>query len=156
MQHDGELPVLKPNGSLSFQHENTRYDLIENQGHYEILEISAFERRHKMYVTFSPALPDIGNLKDGSSTGGRFRIGIDTTPDVIQGVYRVECEGSRVHMEMYPDKNWQPRGTWLTRLTFLFFPPAFRTWVRTYRWSAVIETNRKTQTVTMKSGWQRR
>jgi hypothetical protein len=155
MRYEGKLPILEPNENTSLLYKNMHYDLINNGGHYEIQKVSATEGKHKMRVTFNPSLPNIIDLKDGVRVNGRFNIGVDKTDNIVQGVYQIRYEDNRIYMEIYPDKNWKPRGNILTQLTFLFFPPTFRSWVKTYHWYAVIEINREAREINMQSSWRR-
>jgi hypothetical protein len=155
MQYEGELPALKPDQQKILKYKNMSYHFIKNEGYYEIQQVSSINHDHELYITFSPGLPDIIALKDGASTKGRFDIGVDDTVDLIQGMYQVRREGQFIFMEMYPDKNWKPRGSLLEKLTLFCFPPIFRTWVKTYRWKATIKDGGEPGIVTMKSSWRR-
>jgi hypothetical protein len=155
MQYDGELPALKPDQQKILKYENLSYDFVNNEGHYEIQQVSSISHGHKLYITFTPALPDIINLKDRVGIKGCFDIGVDDTAGLIQGVYQVRHEDRLISMEMHPDKNWKPRGSLLQKLTLFCFPPIFRTWVKTYHWTASIKGDSRTGRVTMKSFWRR-
>jgi len=155
MQYDGELTALKPEHNVIFKHRNTSYIFKNREGYFEIQKVSVVDNEHNLYITFSPTIPDIVNLKDGVSIRGRFDIGVDDTSDLIQGVYQIRREEKSISMEMYPDRNWKPRGSLLQRLTLFCFPPEFRTWIKTYHWKATIQEEANHGRVTMKSGWQR-
>jgi hypothetical protein len=151
--HDGPLPMLSPDRMTSFEHNDMTYDLVDNGGHPEIRRISARNPRHEMFLTLSPALPDIASLRDGIELWGCFSVGVDETPEIIAGEYEVRRDGDQVHLAMQPTEKWSPRGGMLVKLTLMFFPSIFRTWVRTYRWSAAISLTAGGQAATMRSAW---
>ena len=108
-----------------------------------------------MFVTFSPALPDIACLGDGVELQRRCGVGEDDAPDVVTGAYEIHRQGDQVHLAVQPTENWSPCGGLLVKLTLMFFPSIFRTWVKTYRWSATITLGEDGRAGAMCSSWIR-
>jgi hypothetical protein len=152
--YDGPLPALAPDRTSGFLHQGMTYDLIDNEGHYEVRRASTCNPKHEMFIIFSPALPDVACLGNGVELHGRFGVGVDDTADIVAGAYEIRRKGDQIDMAMQPTENWSPRGGWLVKLTLMFFPSIFRTWVKTYRWSAAL-TLRQDRSPVMRSTWTR-
>jgi len=151
-KYDGALAKLEPNQD-SIRHEHMTYDLVQNDGHYEIRRASTNDTQHEIYITFSPPLPDIVSLKNDIDTSGRFSLGADEDGKIIQGAYAIKRQGKHVSMSLEPTEKWTPRG-FLTKITLMFFPSFFRTWPKTYRWTSEINLDTDSEPV-MQSNWAR-
>jgi hypothetical protein len=138
-QYEGPLSPLEAEVPGPYQHAHMHYALEDNAGHLEIARAATRGDRHELFVTFKPALPDVAALRDGAAIQGRFGVGVDGAGGIVRGAYSVRRQGRQVHLEMQPTENWSPRGSLRAKLTLMFFPRVFRTWVKTYRWSATIE-----------------
>ncbi|GAB4435858.1 MAG: hypothetical protein Kow00120_02840 [Anaerolineae bacterium] len=151
----GPLRAVTPDTATGFAHEGMTYDLTLRDGHYEIARASVRNAAHEASIRFAPPLPDLLDLKDGAATRGRFALGVDAVTDIVRGAYEVQRAGQEVRVRLYPTENWKPRGTIRQRLTLWFFPPVFRTWPKTYEWSAKLDLSGADGSVMMSSGWRR-
>jgi hypothetical protein len=138
-QYEGPLSPLEAEVSGTYQHDHMHYELEDNAGHLEIRRAATRGVRHELFVTFKPSLPDVVALRDGAAAQGRFGVGVDAEAGIVRGAYSVRRHGRQVHLEMQPTEDWYPRGSLRAKLTLMFFPRVFRTWVKTYRWSATID-----------------
>ena len=139
--HDGELPPLQPEQHLMYQDGQTRYELVNNAGHYEIRKMVAFNDKHEVRFDFSPPIPDLPGLKDGIELRGRFSAGADGTLGIVAGAYYIARQGNVIDVEIQPQKAWQP------------IPGTL--WVITWIWKGRITVG-SDHTVSMKSTWIRR
>ncbi len=150
----GTLAALEPVDSPTVKHRHMTYHLANNRGYLEMHRVSARNPKHELYLDLTPALPEIGSLRDGTNVDGRFGVGVDDVEGIVRGAYQVRREGSQVQVTLQPTENWSPQGGPLVKITFLFFPPVFRTWVKTFRWMATI-TLKPDEAPTMSSHWTR-
>jgi hypothetical protein len=139
--HNGELPSLQPRQHVIHQDGQTRYELVNNAGHYEIRKLFGFNDKHEVRFEFSPPIPDLPGLKDGAELRGRFSAGADETPGIVAGAYRITRQGNVIDMEFRPQKGWQPMPGPL--------------WVTTWIWKGMITVGAD-RTVSMTSKWIRR
>ena len=139
--YEGELEPLQPNQSNEFKVNDTIYSLIQNNGHYEISKIIGSDAEHEISFAFSPPVPDLICLKDGTEITGRFSAGADRTTGIIAGEYRINRNKNQINMTIHPIEGWQPMSGKL--------------WVKTYYWSADIEISDNNE-ITMKSEWTRK
>ena len=138
--YNGELPALQPGSQLSYLAGQNRYELVENAGHYEIRRLIGFNDQHEINFEFSPPIPDLPALKDGSEITGRFTAGADGTPGIIAGEYHLKRQGQPIEMIIHPLESWQPNPGPL--------------WVKTWTWEGII-TLEVDGTVYLKSAWVR-
>ena len=88
--------------------KDAQYSFTNNNGHPEIKKIVYANGNHVSTYRFSPAFPDLANLKNGVRIAGKFCLGIDETEGVIGGNYRVEKKNDTLTVRMNPQKCWQP------------------------------------------------
>lgn len=153
-QHDGPLPVLAAETAAAGASDGMIYDLRARDGHHEIARAAIQTDKHEVSLRLTPPLPALLDLRDGANVAGRFALGVDEHESIIAGLYRVERVGDDVTLLMRPTDNWQPHGSLMERLTMYFFPPFFRTWPKTYEWSAVVKLDADGEPV-MQSQWRR-
>lgn len=138
--YDGELPALQPEPQLTYQDGQTRYELVDNAGHYEIRKMAGFDDKHEVSFEFSPPIPDLPALKDGAEINGRFSAGADEILGIVAGVYHIKRQGQVIEMEILPLEGWQPN------------PGSI--WVKTWTWKGVITVGAG-DNVSLKSEWTR-
>ncbi|HOO91134.1 MAG TPA: hypothetical protein PLA74_09970, partial [Syntrophales bacterium] len=139
--HDGKLPPLQPDQHLMYQDGQTRYELVDNAGHYEIRTMVGFNDRHEVRLDFSPPIPDLPTLKDGIERRGRFSAGADGTLGIVAGTYQITRQGDVIEMEIDPQEGWQP------------IPGEL--WVKSWIWKGTITVGAD-HTVSMQSKWNRK
>jgi hypothetical protein len=139
--HDGELPPLQPEQSTTYPDGQTRYELVNNAGHYEIRKMIGFNDKHEVYFEFSPPIPNLPGLKDGIELTGRFSAGADEISGIVAGTYHITRQGNDIDMEIRPQKAWQPTPGPL--------------WVTTWIWKGTVTVGAD-HTISMKSKWTRR
>jgi hypothetical protein len=135
---EGELEPLIPSQEQYLKDGNYTYDLKNNNGHFEINKLNYTDSNSYASVSFSPAIPDIYNLKDNVKISGNFSIEVDSITGIIAGKYQLEKTGENIEMSMNPLKAYSPMTGPL--------------WVLSYKWTANISKNSDT-TLLMKSHW---
>ncbi len=154
-RYEGPLLAVTPDRATGFQHEGMACDLAFREGRYEMARASLREGVHEVSLRFSPPLPALLDLKDGAAVEGEFALGVDDRTAVLRGAYAVRRLGPEVQVGLHPTSNWRPHGTLLQRLTLWLFPSVFRTWPKTYAWSASLDLSEGPGKVTMSSRWRR-
>lgn len=150
---EGPLSALTPSGALSVEDDGAVYDLRENGGHFEIAQLRPRDDRHKVRFTFTPAFPDVVNLRDGAQITGAFHIDLEPSMGSIDGVYQVQRHGPHVTIEVHPAGGWRPGvRKWPVRLMF-FIVKLFKNWPRTYRWTATLDLSQP-GAPQLRSHWQ--
>jgi hypothetical protein len=139
--HDGILLPLQPKQQMTYQTEQTRYELVNNAGHFEIRKMVGFNDKHNVSFEFSPPIPDLPGLKDGNELKGRFSAGADGTLGIVAGTYRITRQGNTIDMEIHPQEGWQPMSGPL--------------WVTAWLWKGAITVG-VGHAVSMKSAWLRK
>jgi hypothetical protein len=152
--YDGLLAAVDTGESAMVSHRHMSYHLTNNGGHREIRRASTRSAKHELYLDLSPALPEVTSLRPGVEASGRFGVGVDDVEGIIRGMYQVRRVGDEIRLALQPTENWSPHGGPLVKLTFLFFPPVFRTWVKTFRWTASV-TLQPDSAPHMSSRWSR-
>ncbi|HPQ69858.1 MAG TPA: hypothetical protein PKW95_12085 [bacterium] len=137
--HQGVLPPLTPQQS-TIEDGQTRYELVDNAGHYEIKKMVGFNDRHSVTFEFSPPLPDTVALKEEVVVDGRFCAGADDVAGIVAGTYRLARRGNVIDLEISPQEGWQP------------IPG--KSWVKKWRWQGSV-TVAPDNAVTMDSAWIR-
>ena len=138
--YDDKLSPKQPGQQLVYHDGQTRYELVDNAGHYEIRKIIGFDDEHNVSFEFSPPIPDLPGLKDGIELSGRFSAGADEVLGIVAGEYHIKSYGDTIEMEILPLEGYQPNpGT---------------IWVKTWMWKSTITVGAD-NTVSMKSGWIR-
>ena len=138
--HNGELHPLQTKGQSVCQGKKITYELVENNGHHEIRKMLGVNERHEVSFDFSPPIPDLVGLKEGTALEGRFSAGADGIPGIVAGTYHVRCQGNVIDMEIRPQEGWQPT-------------PG-QSWVKTWIWKGSITVTQDSR-VSLKSAWIR-
>jgi hypothetical protein len=136
--YTGKLSPMQPGQQSTFEDRQTRYELVDNAGHYEIRKIIGFNAKHNVSFEFSPPIPDLPGLKDGIELSGRFSAGADEVLGIVAGEYHIQRHGDIIEMEILPLEGYQPN------------PGAL--WVKTWVWHGTITVSTD-KTVSMKSEW---
>ena len=139
--HDGELAPFQPEQQMMYQTEQTRYELVNNAGHYEIRKMVGGNDKHDMSFEFAPPIPDLPGLKDLIELSGRFSAGADGILGIVAGTYHITRQGNVIEMEIQPQEGWQPMPGPL--------------WVTTWLWKGTITVGAD-HTISLKSAWLRR
>ncbi|MCC5908140.1 MAG: hypothetical protein JJU13_18130 [Balneolaceae bacterium] len=151
---DGELhPMDEPvNNTVTLG--ETRYELTMNGPVYEIQSFYREYKNRELNVTFSPAFPNVGDLRAGAEASGIFEIAGDPTTGFIRGEYSVQNTDGQISIELIPSGGWIPNEPKLT-LRFLYrIVPMFKEWPTTYRWTANLQRTGENPFM-MKSSWKR-
>jgi len=104
-EQDSDLKPVEIN-SNTFQDGLASYTFSDNEGHHEIESIEYKVSEHLASLRFSPAFPDIGALKNGSTITGNFSLGIDEVEGVIGGKYTVTNTNGNISIDIQPEKCW--------------------------------------------------
>jgi hypothetical protein len=136
----GPLTPLRPDERLTCEDGTTRYDLVDNAGHYEIRRLVGANEHHEVDFIFSPPVPDLAALRDGILRKGRFTAGADGVTGIVAGEFQVQRHGNLINMVIHPLEGWQP-------------VPG-EPWVRSWQWHAVL-TRSDEGTLSIEAGWTR-
>lgn len=130
MEFSGELtPVSIKNESVV---------VIDNAGNYEIKKFVGMQGNHNIQFSFSPAIPDLINLKNQSDIKGKFSLAIDEISGIIAGHYTITKWNNQIKMTIKPTEGWSP------------IPG--KAWMKKMEWNAAIELDNK---ITMNSIWKK-
>lgn len=86
----GPLLPLKPDKNNNIENKGINYELIDNDGHYEIKGMNAKNKKHQININFSPPIPDIICLKDEVIVDGDFNITTDKSTGRIGGRFHLQ------------------------------------------------------------------
>jgi hypothetical protein len=150
----GQLLPLFPGEDNRTENGNLTYELVNNGGHHEIKRMSATNRKHRINIDFSPAVPDIACLRDGVKLDGDFVISTDGAAGAVRGVYSVRSGENEVEMSIYPDKGWIPNEKRLILKLLFMIVKVFKEWPKSYAWNAMINFG-STKHPLMNSSWRR-
>jgi hypothetical protein len=117
------------------------YDFVQNNGHYEISQMTGRSPHHKAFFKFSSAIPDILCLKDKSRIKGRFAAGVDDNSGVLGGEYTLQKDADKIKITVDLTTGWQP-------------PIPGPLWFKSYKWIAEMGINK--DEVAMESNWIKR
>jgi hypothetical protein len=135
----GLLPALHPSGVGPIEDDDAIYELVQNDGHFEISSLRPRDQSHAVQFTFSPAFPDVVHLRESAQVSGTFHIDLEKSMGHIAGVYQVQRCGDQVKIEVHPVGGWQPGvRKWSVRFMF-FVVKLFKQWPKTYRWTATLD-----------------
>lgn len=150
----GELLPMKPDKNNYIDNAGTKYELINNDGHFEIKRMSAKNAKHQLTIDFSPPVPDLVCLKEEVKVQGNFTIAMDRSTGVIGGGYHLHRSKSEIELQLRPDKGWQPHeGRWILKILYLVVK-VFKEWPKCYVWTAKIRWDKTDQPI-MESSWKR-
>ncbi|MFW6287262.1 MAG: hypothetical protein ACOC2J_00755 [bacterium] len=152
--YDGYLTALNPDSTNKVENQGIRYELDNNNGHYEIRGMSVENDKHKINIDFSPALPDFLCLKDNISLQGEFIISAHKSIGTIKGVYKIIRKQNKVFLSIVPDKGWIPKEKKLSMKLFYLLAPFFKKWPSTFIWKAEVDFS-DAGNPEIKSGWKR-
>ncbi len=153
--HDGPLTPLEPGRAGAYDDQGTIYDLVENDGHFEIAHMRGRDEKHEVTFTFTPPVPDVASLKDGANVKGAFAIACEASTGTVSGVYHVQRHGHHVELMVHPSGGWQSQPQkWSVKLLFRLVP-LFRDWPKTYGWTARIDLG-TTGAPLMHAAWERK
>jgi hypothetical protein len=151
---EGVLPALRLNTAGQAEDQTAIYDLSRNGEHFEINGLRPKDQRHAAHFTFTPAFPDVVNLRDGAQVSGTFHLDLEESAGTIAGVYHVQRSGHEVTMELHPAGGWQP-GMRKRSVRFMFFVvKLFKNWPRMYHWTATLDLNQP-DAPHLRSHWER-
>lgn len=152
--HDGPLVALEPRDGLQAYGQGVHYDLTENHGQLEIQRMRAQYKVHEVAIEFSPAFPNLLNLREGATAEGAFRITAGAGIGRVAGTYQLERHGDEVNVQVTPSGGWQPdERKWSVRLMYRLVP-AFTDWPKTYHWTATLDVA-EVEHISMRSSWAR-
>lgn len=150
----GNLNPLIPEKENIYSDHGTIYQLINNEGHYEIERMSTKSRNHQIAVFFQPPIPDIACLQSQIALNGKFNITTDNTSGNIGGNYSLKNVDNKVSIVIHPSLGWQPNEhRWLLKLLYKVVK-IFKEWPIDYQWNAEIVFDHP-NSVGMISAWKR-
>lgn len=150
---EGELLPLVPNDNI-IKENGITYQLINNEGHYEIIRISATNKSHQINIDFIPPMPDIISLNEKIENKGSFSITTDNRTGKILGEYYIHKLGNDIEMILLPNGGWHPNEKrWILKFLFLVIK-IFKEWPKSYVWKAKIKIENPDK-ILMKSSWER-
>lgn len=117
--------------------EKYRVILNSNKDRNEIDSLICEKYNHKASLRFSPSIPELLSLKNGTKMKGRFSTSVDGITGIVAGNYLLEKVDGEVKIEMNPEKGWQPM-------------PG-KKWFKKYHWISKISTTDKA--VSISSQW---
>lgn len=154
MAQSGPLSNLETKDGLIRDNQGTVYDLEENDSHMEIKQMKCSNSRHNITINFTPPVPDIVCLKDGSTAEGKFTISSDESAGTIDGEYQIGRNGGEAVIRIHPAGGWKPNESrWMVRLIYKA-ASMFKTWPKSYIWTGSIKLGGSDATI-MHSSWQR-
>ena len=106
-------------------------------------------------MAFSPAFPNIQNLKNGERVKGSFIISAHEKSGTVSGRYSAQNENGIIHLSMIPSGGWKPysKNRFIVKMVFNM-AKVFRRWPKTYEWNTTLIPIDNT-TYEMKSDWKR-
>lgn len=150
----GSLAPLIPGKDNRIEDNGTTYELVNNNGHYEIKCMRTKNKKHQININFSPPIPDIACLRNGADIDGNFTIKTDKSAGTIRGEYFLKRPGDEIKMQIQPKGGWQPNERrWILKFLF-FFVKVFREWPKSYVWNAGIKFDMTNKPI-MQSSWKR-
>ena len=148
------LLPLRPKQVGEFVDNGVTYNLIDNQGHFEIQQMSVANADHQVVVAFEPPVPAIAALKEGMDFKGTFVITSDKSAGSIDGTYKIERASDNITIQVHPSGGWKPHANRLF-LKFLYsVASVFRNWPKSYRWTANISLQSE-ELAAIESSWER-
>lgn len=110
-------------------HTNPRRDhfkvnLNSNTKRSEIESLTCEKYNHRASLSFSPSIPELLSLKNGSKLKGKFSTSVDGITGIIAGTYLLEKIDDKIKIVMSPKKGWQPM-------------PG-KKWFKKYHWESTI------------------
>lgn len=105
----------------NFKNDSLEFNLNTNSDHVEIKNIRYNKHSHSSEIEFSPCLPEILCLREGTEISGKFTINIDEKKGVIGGTYYLVKQGNKTTLIVKPTKCYQPipGKTWVKKFNLL-------------------------------------
>lgn len=152
--HEGPLAPLERTGEKEARLGDLVFDLVDNQGRTEIVQMRRAFKQREIVVAFNPPLPHLLSLTDGAETSGTFTLRGDPSVGTVTGEYRIKRAGNGVEAQLTPSGGWRPNESkWEVR--FLYWAASvFKHWPKTYLWTGSLDLTDPEQ-VTMQSAWRR-
>jgi hypothetical protein len=151
---DGVLAPNRPGGPGRFLQGGVEYELVEQEGHFEIAAMGVDNGRHAATFTFTPPFPDAAGLREGASAAGAFVARGDPAAGRVEGVFAVERRGNEVRLRLHPSGGWLPNERRLSVRLVYALVGLFKRWPKTYEWNATLTLADDGQ-VSLRSGWRR-
>ncbi len=117
---DTKLKKLRVNKNNLYQKEDSEILCLNNGGHLEIKRFSGIQNRHKVNFRFSPAIPDLQQLKNARTIEGRFSVSVDETTGIIAGEYIIQKQREIIVITIQPTKGYSPvpGKPWMKKMTW--------------------------------------
>jgi len=140
--YSGDLnPILINTSELKIKNQNLIYEILDNEGYYEIKKISGKDEvGHIISFEFSPAVPNLIALKSNMNIKGKFSCCIDDRKGIFAGEFYINRVGDIISFSIQPTKGWQP------------FPG--KLWLKTYKWTSKIQIY-EVDDIKISSYWRR-
>ena len=124
--YKGPAKLIKFNG-WNYTDSNYILTINDNNGYKEISSFTGIQENHKIVFRFSPAIPQLTKLADGTEIEGLFTMGIDNTPGIMAGEYFIAQSGDNTIFQIQATEGYSPvPGT---------------AWMKELIWKAVITNN---------------
>lgn len=151
---NGVLTPLKVMDNIAIDSDGATYELEKENEGYSIRCMKAIEGQNAITVKFNPPFKDINFMKDKEELKGDFIIRGEEQVGSIQGTYKVNRSRQDIKVIAIPDKGWMPNEKRLS-IKFIFFAgKIFKTWTKTYKWTANIKLNGE-ENPKIESKWER-
>jgi hypothetical protein len=121
------------------------------QGDRAIAAVTARRGDHEVRLQLTPPLPDLAGLPDASVAAGTWKLSVDDL--LVGGSWSARRSGQRAAVVVDVTRGWKPVGLPPLMRLMTTVVRVFRTWPRTYRWSATISLDPRP---TMTSRWERK
>jgi len=152
-RYNGPLVPLKPVNNEAAA-DGLTYELIDNDGHYEIKRMKSNIKNHQIIFDLTPPLPNIVCLGNKAHYNGQFMISTDKSRGKLQGEYIVDKLDNEIDLRILPNQGWIPHEKrWILKFLFMMVK-VFRNWPKTYVWNAKIKLDTDNPPI-MTSGWSR-
>jgi len=136
---DGKPLFINLDNRCNYKHNNMHYYFIDNNEHKELKKITCSTNNRIVGITFSPAIPNIINLKNKIKIKGRFSIETANITGIVAGGYQIIINKNKTTMSLQPIEAYSPmRG---------------KVWVKDYTWNAEISI-RNNEIQNMNSKWE--
>jgi hypothetical protein len=152
-QTDAAIESAAPLGEGAFEYSGALYDLVENNGHFEINQIRAGSGDHHMGLGFEPPFPDVIALRPGAELEGRFTLLLDGNERICAGCYAISCMEDEILLGIDIDQGWQPINPAGLLRFVMIFAKIFKQWPTTYRWRGRLQL--EGDRAHLSSGWKR-
>ncbi len=138
-----ELYPLEVSEKLQARDKETAYNLIDNNGYYEIKGMSVANEKRRMGIDFNPAVPDMIALREGESLRGKFTLSAEKETGTITGEYKISRHNNKINIKIHPRGGWKPNEPNWSMKGLYAMVPMFKNWTKTYTWHAEIVLNKK-------------